>query len=69
MGLEAMPAIGSPETTARRHDSDDGVEKTPSLIDNVGKPFVADPCRFPAVRTALHLKQCLKCHLPQFKSL
>jgi hypothetical protein len=40
MGLEAMPAIGSPETTARRHDSDDGVEKTPSLIDNVGKPFV-----------------------------
>ena len=39
-GLQAMPAVGSPETTARRHDSDDGVEKTPGLINNVGEPFM-----------------------------
>jgi hypothetical protein len=35
-----MAAVGSPETTTGRHDSDDGVEKTPSLTDNLGKPFV-----------------------------
>src|ERR1700694_2369864 len=39
-GLEAMPAVGGPEAAARRHDSDDGVEKTPSLTNNVGQPFV-----------------------------
>jgi hypothetical protein len=35
-----MAAVGSPETTTGRHDSDDGIEKTPSLTDNVGQPFV-----------------------------
>src|ERR1700674_5608194 len=39
-GLEAMPAVGGPEAAARRHDSDDGVEKTPSLTNNVGQPLV-----------------------------
>jgi hypothetical protein len=39
-GLEAMPPVGGPEAAARRHDSDDRVEKTPSLTDNVGQPFV-----------------------------
>src|SRR6266436_5419507 len=39
-GLEAMAAVGSPETTAWCHNSDDGVEKTPSLTNNVGEPFV-----------------------------
>jgi len=39
-GFQAMVAVGSPETTTGRHDSDDGVEKTPSLADNVGQPFV-----------------------------
>jgi hypothetical protein len=40
MASKTMAAVGSPETTARRHDSDDGIEKTPSLTDNVGEPFV-----------------------------
>jgi hypothetical protein len=35
-----MPAVGGPEAAARRHDSDDRVEKTPSPTDNVGQPFV-----------------------------
>jgi hypothetical protein len=39
-GFEAVAAVGGPEATARRHDSDDGVEKTSSLTDNVGQPFV-----------------------------
>src|SRR6202047_2107947 len=39
-GLEAMRAVGGPEAAARRHDSDDRVEKTPCLADNVGQPFV-----------------------------
>jgi hypothetical protein len=39
-GLEAMAAVRSPETTAWCHNSDDGVEKTPSLTNNVGEPFV-----------------------------
>jgi hypothetical protein len=30
-GLKAMAAVGSPEATARRRNSDDGIEKTPSL--------------------------------------
>src|ERR1700732_4506744 len=38
--LEAMPTVGGPEATARRHDRDDWIEKTPSLTDNVGQPFV-----------------------------
>src|SRR5690242_4921943 len=39
-GLETMAAVGGPEAPGRSHDSDDGVKKTPSLTDNVGKPFV-----------------------------
>src|SRR3954471_17715355 len=39
-GLEVMPAVGSPETTAGCHDSDDGIEKTPSLTNNVSQSFV-----------------------------
>src|SRR3954451_6844366 len=38
--LKAMPAVGSPEAAAGRDDSDDRVEKTPSLINDVGQPFV-----------------------------
>src|SRR5437016_1322982 len=39
-GLKAMAPVGSPETTAWCNDSNDGVEKTPSLTNNVGQPFV-----------------------------
>jgi hypothetical protein len=35
-----MPAVGSQEATAGRDDSDDRVEKTSSLIHDVGQPFV-----------------------------
>src|SRR4051812_32489033 len=37
---KAMPAVGSPEAAAGRDDSDDRIEKTPSLINDVGQPFV-----------------------------
>ena len=39
-GLEAMPAIRSPEASLWCDHSDDRVEKTPGFVDNVGKPFV-----------------------------
>jgi hypothetical protein len=35
-----MPTVGGPEAAARRHDRDHRVEKTPSLTNNVGQPFV-----------------------------
>src|ERR1700730_73883 len=35
-----MPAVGGPEATAWGHDSDDGIEKMPSLVNNVGEPVV-----------------------------
>jgi hypothetical protein len=35
-----MSAVGCPEATARRHDCDDRIEKTPSLTDNVGQASV-----------------------------
>ena len=40
MASRRCRAVGSPEATAGRHDSDDGIEKTPSLINNVGETFV-----------------------------
>src|SRR5580700_7481880 len=35
-----MPAVGSPETCLRRHDSVDRVEKTPGFVDDIREPFV-----------------------------
>jgi hypothetical protein len=35
-----MPAVGCPETSIGGHDSDDGIEKTPSLTNNVSQSFV-----------------------------
>jgi hypothetical protein len=35
-----MPAIRSPEASLWCDYSDDRVEKTPSLVDNVSEPFV-----------------------------
>ena len=39
-GLKTMATVGRPEAATGRHDSDHGIEKTPSFIDNVGQPFV-----------------------------
>ena len=50
-----MAAVGSPETTAGRHDSDDGVEKTPSLTDNVGESFVVSVGEIALKRRRLNL--------------
>ena len=40
MASRRCRAVWSPETTAWRHDRDDGIEKAPSLIDNVGEALV-----------------------------
>src|SRR5580704_3098300 len=38
--LEAMTTVGGPEATTGRDDSDDRVEKTSGLINDVGQSFV-----------------------------
>src|SRR6266849_2777880 len=39
-GLEAVPAVGGPEASAGSDDRDNRIEKTSSLINDVGQPFV-----------------------------
>jgi hypothetical protein len=50
-----MPAVGGPEATARRHNCDDRVEKTPSLTDHISQPFVVSVGEIALKRSGLDL--------------
>jgi hypothetical protein len=54
-GLKAMAAVGIQKPPPGRQDSDDGVEKAPSLTDNVGESFVVSIGEIALKRSRLEL--------------